>query len=206
MDVLLSLHYFPCIQWFSHLVKGNAIIEQHENYSKGSYRNRCQIVGANGLQRLSIPLQKGKNQQMPIKEVRISYDSSWQKEHWQSIRSAYGKAPYFEFYNEEIKSIFSIEEEYLFQYNIKVLHIIMEILELRPELLKYTESYKLLPPHSFDLRNGISPKANQQIIDPLFNPITYSQVFMERHGFLENVSILDAVFCLGPELEAHLNQ
>ena len=85
---LLSIHYLPNVQWFSKLVVGNAVIEQHENYVKGSYRNRCHIVAANGVLPISIPLQKGKHQQTPIREVRISYIDLWQKMHWQSIQSA----------------------------------------------------------------------------------------------------------------------
>ncbi|NJL75083.1 MAG: WbqC family protein [Saprospiraceae bacterium] len=93
--VVLESHYFPCIQYFTKLMIADiAYIEQHEHYVKGSYRNRCHIAGANSMLRLSVPLQKGKNQQMPIKEVRIAYDEPWQNQHWMTLQSAYRKAPF----------------------------------------------------------------------------------------------------------------
>jgi hypothetical protein len=35
--------------------------------------------------------------------------------------------------------------------------------------------------------------------DPDFTPIKYWQVFQHKHGFLPNISILDLLFCMGPE-------
>ena len=94
--LLIEAQYLPSIQFFSKLTRfSTLLLEAHENYQKGSYRNRCHIAGANGLMRLSIPLRKGKNEQLPIQKTLISYDEPWITQHWQSIRSAYGNAPFF---------------------------------------------------------------------------------------------------------------
>ncbi|MFK7980892.1 MAG: WbqC family protein, partial [Saprospiraceae bacterium] len=79
VPILIELHYFPSIQYFSKFfLHPSVVLEQHENYIKRSFRNRTHIASANGQLRLSIPLEKGKNQQQSIKEVRISYDEHWQ--------------------------------------------------------------------------------------------------------------------------------
>ncbi len=198
MKTLLSIHYFPCVQWFSKLVHQKGIIEQYENYSKGSYRNRCHIIGANGIQRLSIPLIKGKNNKMPIQEVQISYSDHWQKEHWQSIRSAYGNAPFFNFYDETIRELIFNQEKFLLNYNLKIINTLLELFGLDESYVNFTNSFEK-ESSFFDLRNGISPKENKIVSDPYFKNIEYAQVFLEKHQFIKNMSVLDLLFCTGPQ-------
>ncbi len=193
----MSLHYFPNIQWFSKIHYGNTLIEQYENYSKGSYRNRCHIIGGNGIQRLSIPLLKGKNQQTPIKDVKISYHSLWQKEHWQSIRSAYGNSPFYEFYSEAIEASIFNTTDYLFDFNLNIIQVIFDLIGLDQNDIKFTEDYQH-ETNNLDFRNSISPKLKIHSIDSSFKSHEYAQVFLERHGFVENLSILDLLFCTGP--------
>ena len=89
-----TLYYLPPVSWCAAAWNSEAIVvEACENYQKGSLRNRCFIAGPNGVQRLSIPLEKGKHRQMPIRDVRIAYDEPWQRQHWRSISTAYGNAP-----------------------------------------------------------------------------------------------------------------
>ncbi|MEM9991931.1 MAG: WbqC family protein, partial [Bacteroidota bacterium] len=129
--ILLETQYFPPIQYFSKLLAYPTIfLEQHENYLKGSYRNRCHIVGANGMQRLSIPLQRGKNEQLPIREVRISYSENWQNQHWTSIRSAYGRAPFFEYFADDVERFFKKKYHFLFDLNEALLAFMLTTLQI----------------------------------------------------------------------------
>ncbi|MCB0579270.1 MAG: WbqC family protein [Phaeodactylibacter sp.] len=198
--VLLELHYLPCIQYFSKLARyPAAYIEQWENYQKGSYRNRCHIAGANGLLRLSIPLRQGKNEQQPIREVEIAYKEPWRAQHWASIRSAYGNAPFFEYYAGKLRPHFEEKPIFLFDFAFGLLQTLVGLVrpgcELRP-----TDAYVEEPPgHVLDLRGAIHPKKHRRRADPDFQPASYPQVFLEKHGFLPNLSILDLLFCSGPQ-------
>ena len=99
--ILLELQYLPPIQYFTKFFQHeNVVIEQYEHYIKRSYRNRCHIATSHGIQRLSIPLKKGKNEQQSIRKVQIAYGESWQKNHWSAILAAYSNAPFFEHYEE----------------------------------------------------------------------------------------------------------
>ncbi len=62
-----------------------------------------------------------------------------------------------------------------------------------------TTFYKNVPEDIFDFRNRISPKEKASFPDPDFDVLPYVQVFAEKHGFLPNLSILDLLFCTGPE-------
>lgn len=203
--ILLELQYLPPIQYFAKLVEYSEVwIEQEENYRKGSYRNRCHIATANGLMRLSIPLEKGKNEQMPIRQVRIAYEEPWQRQHWIGIRSAYGRAPFFDFYAEELAPFYEKEWAYLFDFNWALLLKLMELIGL-PADLRLTEAYQEKPAANIsDYRNSIFPKKHRQKKDSRFKAPKYRQLFEERHGFMPNLSILDLLFCTGPQTLLYL--
>ncbi len=199
MSVLLEIQYLPAIQYFAKLAIGEPVfIEQWEHYQKGSYRNRCHIAAANGLTRLTIPLIKGKNEQQGIRDVRIAYYESWQRQHWQSIRSAYGNAPFFEFYADDLKPFYEKPYPFLFDFNLEILQTMLCLLRLNVNL-QLTESYQEKGnPGIIDLRNTIHPRSHLHAADPHFTPVPYHQVFEDRYDFLPNLSMLDALFCLGP--------
>lgn len=197
---LIELHYLPSIEFFATLLAYPVIIiEQHENYQKGSYRNRCHLVNANGPQVLSIPLQKGKHQKLPIREVKIAYREPWHIQHWRSIKSAYANAPFFPYFSEPIEQLFQQRPDYLFDFNRKLFELLIRLsgLELT---YQYSTTYDPEPGEdTADLRGAISPRNKQRTGGNRFTPVPYPQVFTERHGFLPNLSILDLLFCSGPE-------
>ena len=197
-STLIELHYLPSIQYFSKLLAyGRITIEQHENYQKGSYRNRCHLAGANGLQIMSIPLEKGKHQKLPIREVRIAYAQPWHKQHWRTIRSAYANAPFFPYYSEPIQALYEQRPELLFDFNRQLFELICSQLGLQVQI-SYSTGYREQTDATVeDLREMISPKRDRP--DPDFRPVPYPQVFTEKHGFLPNLSILDLLFCTGPQ-------
>ena len=56
-----------------------------------------------------------------------------------------------------------------------------------------------------DFREIIHPKKDLSL-DPEFNPRSYQQVFMDKNGFLPNMSIIDLLFNLGSEARDFLSQ
>ena len=198
---LLTTQYCPPVQYFAKFLQYDTIwIEHRENYQKGSYRNRCHIASANGLLRLSIPLIKGKNHQTPIWEVQIDYKTSWPTKQWEAITYAYGSAPYFEEYAAFLAPLLNGDKrfEYLFEYNAALLKVFLKLLNLRKSIC-YTEDYHFTAPDGvLDLRQIISPKLEWSS-DPHFIPDPYPQVFNYKYAFMENLSILDLLFCTGPQ-------
>ncbi|MCC6725798.1 MAG: WbqC family protein [Saprospiraceae bacterium] len=191
-SVLVSLGYFPPVNWFMAIAKHpKVVLEQHEHYVKGSFRNRCQIIASGGSLRLSVPLRKGKNQQQPIREVEIAYDEPWQIRHWRAIRSAYGNSPFFEHYAHHFEGFF-IAKKYglLWDWNYDLFLVVNKILKLRNEV-ELSQSFERQPIGTFDAR----PEIEVQIIENQL--VKYPQVFEDRLGFIANMSILDLIFCVG---------
>ncbi len=197
MKVLIELPYLPPVAWFAQIWEAEEVVlEACEHFQKGTYRNRCEIAGANGRQLLSVPLEKGKNAQMPIREVRIAYHEKWQQVHWRSIQAAYGNAPFFEHYGPELAVFYEKYWATLFELNMALLQFLLKKFRW-PGQLGFSESYleKGSSNENWqDFRDQISPK----------NPPPewlaqnrYPQVFEDRHGFLPNLSALDLLFCWG---------
>ncbi len=188
--VLLSTTYLPPISWFKEIVNNESIlIEKHEHYQKQSYRNRCEILSANGKLNLSIPLLKQGDKEI-ITDKRISYTENWQQNHWRAITSAYKNSPYFEFLEDEFKPFYSNKHEFLFDYNWKLAQTILKILRIKKNIL-FTETFeKNFDGH--DLRNSIHPKIKLKL-----NTKPYRQVFSDKFDFTDNLSVIDLVFNQG---------
>ncbi len=208
-EMILHTAYFPSVSWFSILwSQPTIVLEACEHYQKGSTRNRCHIAGPNGEQRLSIPLVKGKHQQTPIREVRIAYEEPWQRQHWRSIKTAYGNAPFFEHYADGLAPFFERRHTFLFDLNFEVLQFLIQKTGWRGEVLfseKYegshsegvTQSHPLTtPPSSQPTNPSQSTTSNFKLQTSNF---TYPQVFEEKTGFLPNLSMLDLLLCCGKQ-------
>jgi hypothetical protein len=172
------------------------IIEQFENYQKGSYRNRCYLGSANGIQRMSIPLKKGKNEQQPIRKVLISNEEPWQANHWKSIRAAYGKSPFYYHYCDELERLLRNQEVYLFDYSIKILKWLIKTIGINCSLA-LSEKFRSEPTNISDLRGMVLPNSSESRY--IFNLEKYEQPFSDRYPFTSDLSILDLLFCKGPE-------
>lgn len=203
---LLSTAYFPPIQYYSKLVQENPIyIECFENYAKQSYRNRCDILGANGRLTLSVPVLKGARKKILTKDIQIEYVENWQKIHFKGIESAYRKSPYYEYYIDDIEPIFNKDFKYLIDLNEHIMSILNEIIEINPQIERTTDYIKDTSGY-IDWREGIHPKKSKRLEDENYTEVAYTQVFCDKFEYQENLSILDLIFNLGPESLIHLNK
>ena len=198
--ITLASSYWGPASYFKILSMNEQIaIETQEHFIKQSFRNRCQIYGANGPLNLSIPLRKWKNN-APINQIKISYEDNWQQVHWKSIESSYRASPFFEFYEEEIKPFYqSAEIESLLEFNQKTLFCILNLIKLKPNISETDRFEK----QERDWRIIIQPK--NKGLNKTFQFPKYIQVFEDKHGFISNLSILDVLFNLGPQTSNYLN-
>lgn len=195
--VLLSTAYLAPVSYYVLLARaGKVVIEQHENYQKQSYRNRCLIAAANGPMVLSIPVKKNLPGKNSIRDIQLSGHGNWQHMHWNSLVSAYASSPYFAFYRDDIHPFYEKKYKYLFDFNEALREEICALLNLEPRL-EYSKSYTTGPEtETLDYRELIHPK--KQRLEELL-PGPYVQVFDRKFGFLPDLSVLDLLFNTGPE-------
>jgi len=194
----LSTAYWAPIQYISKLLIFNKIIiEQYETYPKQTYRNRLMIYGANGVQSLQVPVNKGSFVNILLKDIEISYAENWQRNHLKSIESAYRSSPFYEYYIDDILPFYEKKYKYLIDLNQNILETCTTMLNIKTHI-ELSSNFEMQP-NGFDLRNSIHPKVEKQLDDIFFKPYEYVQGFEQRHGFIPNLSILDLIFNTGPE-------
>ncbi len=204
-QTLLSSAYFGPVQYFGKLVSLNqVIIEQYDNYTKQTFRNRCVIASANGPIILSVPIKRNKGSKTLMKDILVDYDTNWQRLHHLGIISSYRSAPYFEFYFDEVEKLILRKYKYLIELNLASTELILQQLNLtcKPEL---SASYKIEKDSTLDFRESINPKKPFEL-DTDFKPIEYSQVFSDKFKFIPNMSIIDLIFNQGPNSSAILRK
>lgn len=194
--LILPACYLPPIAYFSVILNSNQpiLLEKYEHYPKQTYRNRTAIYSANGKLDLIIPVQRGSNGHTQLKDVKISYEADWQRLHWMSLQTAYRSAAYFEYYEEDFAVFYQQRYERLFDYNAAQLALLFKLLKINREV-GHTESYREDYAPAVDFRQSIHPKKNL----PGYTHKPYYQVFENRHGFIENLSIIDLIFNQGPQ-------
>ena len=198
MNVLLVTSYWPNLHYFFYVLNASIInIEQFDNYSKQSYRNRTQILSANGILNLSIPIKKNKSEKV-ANAIEISYKEDWQKNHWRAITSAYKNSPYFDFFEEDLKVFYSNKYNLLIDYNTDQLKFIVKVLKQKKNI-QLTKQYESNPESVIDLRTIIHPKQSYLSDKLVANKLDqfYYQTFENKISFTPNLSILDLLFNKG---------
>ena len=196
-NILLSTAYFAPVQYYSKIISSPVVfIEQFEHFQKQTYRNRCVILGGNRPISLVVPVVKGRGPKTLIKNLKISYDTEWQRNHWRTIFSAYNSSPFFEFYKDDIEPFFKKKYIHLLEFNLAIHKTLCELLEIDNAIV-LTDDFEKVPPGTLNFRERISPK-NKTLDDSAFQAQSYTQVFSERFEFVPNLSILDLLFNEGP--------
>ena len=197
-SALLSSTYFGPVQWYQKLNRyDTCLIEQYDHFVKQTYRNRCVIAATNGLQTLSIPVEKFEGAKCEMRDVRISDHANWRHQHWYALQSAYGESPFFEYYEDDIRPFFERKWDFLYDFNWEITLKMCELIDIMP-CMRRTDSYELEPSEAvIDFRETIRPKHPGR--DDEFSPRTYYQVYQQKYGFQPNLSVLDLLFNQGNE-------
>ena len=173
-------------------------LEHCETFQKQTYRNRCLIATTNGIQALTVPVERDAEQ---IGSARISDHGNWRHLHWNALKSAYGESPFFDYYQDDIRPFFEQRWDYLLDFNEAIRKKMCELLDIEP-IVSLTETFIAPEGLAGDFRSAIRPKHPEP--DPDFTPKRYYQVYEQKHGFLPNLSILDLLFNMGPESVLYL--
>lgn len=199
---LLSSAYLPPVSFIAAMASGaDVLIEQYDNYVKQTYRNRCVIASASGPLTLTIPTVKADAPKQKVKDVRISDHGEWRRQHWNALESAYMNTPFFMYYADEFRPFYDRKWEFLIDYNMELTGLILRLAGI-PVGLKLTESYcptDRLDKNTLDFRSWIEPDICRESA-PSQQP--YWQVFRQKYGFLPNLSAVDLLFNMGPEMRS----
>lgn len=202
MKILLHPTYFPNIASFAFIAQNDICWEVEDNYQKQTYRNRCYICTDQGKHMLSIPIQHagGRHGRQKYKDVLLDNSYPWQRQHWRTLQTAYRTSPYFEFYEDELAPLYEGRFERLLDYNLQTVKKVCECLQIGMPLEK-TKKFDPQPFDFKDARSFVNAKKKLKIEQE-----AYTQVFGDRHGFVENTSVLDLLFNEGTNAIGYLKQ
>ena len=200
--LLHPLYFGPVSQFVVMLNANKVVFENEDNYQKQTYRNRMYLYGANGKLLLNIPIKHtgNKSGHQKYRDIRIENDFPWQKQHWKSIETVYRTSPFFEFYEDDFYPLYHQKFDFLMDFNYHSLELALE--SLQTELsFKKTSEYFREPKELTDGRFLAEAKNNEpQQLEP------YSQVFQDKFGYLNDLSIVDLIFNEGPNALNYLQR
>lgn len=187
-NIILHPSYFPSISHFVAISQADLVtFEMEDNFQKQTNRSRMYIYSPNGIQLLNVPVKHSKDAHQRIKEVRIENDFDWQKQHFKSLEAAYRTSPFFEYFEDDIRPVFEKQHAFLMDLNFETMSIVSKCLGLEFDYDETAEYFHEVNDKT-DFRRLINGKKDNSSFE------SYTQVFGEKHGYLNNLSILDLLF------------
>ncbi len=188
MKTLILPTYFPSISNMVAVANTDKLVfEIEDNFQKQTNRTRAYIYSPNGIQILNIPVKHSNILHQKTKDVKIENDFDWQKQHLKSLEAAYRSSPFFEYFEAELQPIFSKKHTFLMDLNLESIELCFKFLRLSKTFEK-TQEYFREPTETLDCRHLSNGKKDVSFFE------NYTQVFDDKHGFLNNLSVLDLIF------------
>ncbi|GAA4024355.1 WbqC family protein [Flavobacterium cheonhonense] len=187
-NILIHPGYFPSISHFVAIAQSDLVtFEMDDNFQKQTNRNRMYIYSPNGIQLLNIPIKHSKVAHQKTKDVKLETAFDWQKQHFKSLEAAYRTSPFFEYFEDDIAPIFQKKHTFLMDLNLETMSVVSKCLGLEFDYNETAEYFHEVT-DKIDWRGLINGKKDTSVFEP------YTQVFGEKHGYLNNLSILDLLF------------
>lgn len=193
--IRLSTCYMPHASYASLVMSGQAVLDITERFVKQNVRTRCHILSPNGVLPLIIPVLHEKLQQSAVKDVLISYKEPWQLRHLRSIKTAYGRSAFFEYFEEDLVELYNTRYEYLWEFNLASTKFLFQCMQSDMQLTPW-DGEGLIASASY-LSDIASP--GQMPYQP-----DYLQVFNDRFPFVAGLSCLDLIMNKGPQSRYYL--
>jgi hypothetical protein len=114
--VILQPSYLPWRGYFHQIIKADLFVFYDDaQYDRRGWRNRNTIKTAAGSRWLTVPVfAKGAQvEHTPIREIEIDWSQPWARKHRESIRHAYRKAPFHDWYAARLDEFFERRPRYL---------------------------------------------------------------------------------------------
>ena len=161
---------------------GNSCTDTSRRFNKREKDcHRCTIEGSNGVQRLTVPLEKPQEwHSTRLQDVKVSTHGKWWHVHWEAICSAYGRTPFFEYYADDLAPAFSGDIELLVDLDDRIDRFCREALGLPMPLEQ-------------------PPVMTERLDESKVHDTEYYQIWAERFGFTPGLSVLDLIFNMGTE-------
>jgi hypothetical protein len=212
--------YLPWLGYFALMAQVDTFVFLDSvQFDKRSWQQRNKIKTLNGATWLSTPVLTKGGYTQNISDVLIDPNGKYPNNHIKTIESAYGKAPFFKQYSDELFSIMTMGHENLASLTIETTKYLAECFSIK---VKYQKSSDIeVNGKKAELLARICKKINadtyispigsssyieasdaflEQGIEVLYNDYfhpEYSQ--LHNKEFISHLSGIDLLFNIGPE-------
>lgn len=194
--VLMSSAYAGSVRYYASMLSSkNVFIDAHETGLNKSWSyNHCRIVGANGVQILTIPVEKHLyGSRTAMKDIIISDHGDWRRIHWGALFSAYGKSPFFEYVEEDLYNLYQRNFRWLMDFNMSLHNLIVDFTDI-PVKATVTGAFSTEPYLDYRKKIGGKLPDSFELMD-----IEYYQLWKDRYGFVPDMSMFDIMMNIGRE-------
>ncbi len=212
---------YPWLGYFAKIMQADLFIFlDNVQFKKNEWQNRNKIRTPDGWQWLTVPVIHNFGQN--INAVKINNSIDWRHKHLQTLRTYYGKAPYFGQYFSAIENLYGQDWGNLSDFNIATVRTIMAWIGLKTPTLIASEmdAFRENVQVSADERLIIATKAvgadtylsgagGHDYLDTALFPANAIRLIFQKfehpiyrqttNGFLPYLSVLDTLFNEGPQ-------
>ena len=187
-------------------------------YRKNYFQNRNRIRHNDTYKWVTVPLKKFKSNTL-IKDICIDNSQLWSRKNLSLIENNYRESPYFFELKEKIWEVYSRQYDYVAELNIALIKLFIEILEIKGELYISSE---LNLPHAeggTEVNYNICKELGADVylsgsfgrdyldedkfvnngIKVIYQNYKHPEYKQFQGGFMDSLSIIDALFNCGPE-------
>lgn len=213
----VTIHQPEHIPWLGFFHKINMadvyVVLDNVQYRRRYFQNRNKIRTKDGYQWMTVPLEKEDRDELLIKDARIANeDLKWKKRNIENIYHNYCKTPYFKYYWDEFKDIYSKDYLLLAELNFALLSFFFKKLGIKREI-QLTSTLNVSGDKgdlilnickALNAETYISGISGKEYLDlKLFHDASINVVFQEFHHpiykqlhepFIPCMSVIDLLF------------
>lgn len=180
--LILPPSLFPPIHYMALWIGENGMWNVHQKFEKQSWRNRFRILGPNGAQDLSAPINH-QSDKTDFSKVALDHTHPWVDKEWKSIETAYRNSSFFEALAPELEPIIKKEHTLLLDRCTETMNWVLQQLRWVAPIASSEEQIT----HEFIMKSRFQSEG-----------VEYRQVFQYKNPFVKGLSVLDLLMNEGP--------
>jgi hypothetical protein len=194
-------------------------------YSAGSFHQRNRLFRNRGeVAWITVPMQKKHSMGLPLNEARIAGDLPWREQMWKQIRNTYRSTPFFGPVGKHVEPWLLAPADSLAEQNMGFIRLACALMGVKREfrrssqqpsasrsqrvmdLLRWCDASVYLcarGSYGYMSSDGLFPVTGIMVLFQDYQPPAYPQA-TNRGSFVPYLSILDALFNIGPDATREL--
>lgn len=218
---ILQPVYLPWLGYFEQMAYADLFVVLDDvQYTRHDWRNRNRVRTADGPVWLTVPVRRHARS-ATIREIRVNFETDWQRRHLRTIELAYGRCSFIEPLYSELEAAYAHRDELLLDLDVRLMRVLAACLGVSTPIAMASEVPLRADPDHRDLNGRIidichyfsasvlydGAKAAAFIDRGRFRRVDLEVVFQDyRHpeyrqrfpGFISHLSAVDLIMNAGP--------